>query len=95
MGLVVFVVGGFSLSLAIFYPKRARERIQADKTIKNKSQLIRFLRTKLAFNGSLLILLGVLLWSRWASEYMIGIVALILVLFSFYMERRAKAGGKR
>ncbi|NLW17754.1 MAG: hypothetical protein GX033_08995 [Firmicutes bacterium] len=89
---MVIILGGASLSLAIFYPKRARERIQKDKTIKNKRRVIRFLRTKLAFNGSLLILLGVMLWTRWVPEYVIGIVASILVLYSYYTERKQRRG---
>ncbi len=86
---MVFVLGGASLSLAIF-PKRARQRVQEDKNIKNKRQALRFLRTKMAVNGALLVLLGVLLCSRWASNYLVGTVAIVLLFFSYYTERRVK-----
>ncbi len=94
LGLIVIVLGGASWFLAAFYPRQTIKRIQADKTIKDSRRLIRFLRRKLALNGTLMVLLGILLWSRWAPDYAIGVVALVLLGFSFYSERLIKSRAK-
>lgn len=91
LGLIVIVLGGASWFLAVFYPKQTIKRIQADSTIKNSRRLIRFLRLKLGLNGTLLVILGVLLWSRWAPDYAVGIVALVLIGFTYYSERLIKS----
>lgn len=90
LGLIVIVLGGATWFLAAFYPKDTIKRIQADETIKDSRRLIRFLRLKLALNGTLLVLLGVFLWSRWAPDYVVGTIALILLGFTYYSDRLIK-----
>ncbi|HBK84996.1 MAG TPA: hypothetical protein DDZ53_03075 [Firmicutes bacterium] len=95
LGLIVIVLGGASWFLAIFYPKQTINYIKADSTIKNSRSLIRLLRLKLALNGALLILLGVVIWTHSVPDYVISIIALVLVGFSYYSEKHIKSKTQR